>query len=58
MATALAHPISTAEPTAAELIATRPHLSMHAMDGLVMDDVPLNAIADAAGTPPHWPTRN
>ena len=24
---------------------------MHAMDGLVMEDVPLNAIADAAGTP-------
>jgi diaminopimelate decarboxylase len=51
MAAALTHPISTAEPTTAELIATRPHLSMHAMDGLVMDDVPLNAIADAAGTP-------
>ena len=41
----------TPEPTTAELIAARPHLAMHAMDGLVMDDVPLNAIADAAGTP-------
>lgn len=46
------HPASDApEPTAAELIAARPHLSMHAMDGLVMDDVPLNAIADGVGTP-------
>jgi diaminopimelate decarboxylase len=41
----------TPDPTAAELIAARPHLSMHAMDGLVMDDVPLHAIADAVGTP-------
>jgi len=51
MAAAVTQPISTPEPTAAELIAARPHLSMHAMDGLVMDDVPLNAIADHAGTP-------
>jgi diaminopimelate decarboxylase len=41
----------TPEPNIAELIATRPHLRMHAMDGLVIDDVPLNGIADAAGTP-------
>ncbi|MGC1408025.1 MAG: diaminopimelate decarboxylase, partial [Acetobacteraceae bacterium] len=41
----------TPEPTAAELIAARPHLAMHAMDGLVIDDVPLNAIADDVGTP-------
>src|SRR6201989_2393230 len=39
------------QPTAAELIALRPHLSMHAMDGLVMDGVPLNAIAEDLGTP-------
>jgi diaminopimelate decarboxylase len=39
------------EPTAAELIAARPHLTMHAMDGLSIDDVPLNAIADNVGTP-------
>jgi diaminopimelate decarboxylase len=39
------------DPTIAELIAARPHLRMHAMDGLVMEDVPLNRIADAAGTP-------
>ncbi len=40
-----------ADPTAAELIAARPHLSRHAMDGLVMEGVPLSAIADALGTP-------
>jgi diaminopimelate decarboxylase len=39
------------DPTAADLIAARPHLAMHAMDGLVMEDVPLAAIADALGTP-------
>ena len=39
------------EPTIAELIAARPHLSMHAIDGLIVEDVPLNAIADAVGTP-------
>ena len=39
------------DPTTAELVAARPHLSLHAMDGLVMDDVPLNAVADAVGTP-------
>ena len=41
----------TPEPTTAELIAGRPHLALHAMDGLVIDDVPLNAIADDVGTP-------
>ena len=41
----------TPEPTVAELIAARPHLAMHAMDGLLIDDVPLNAIADDVGTP-------
>ena len=41
----------TPEPAAAELIAARPHLAMHAMDGMVIDDVPLNAIAEAVGTP-------
>jgi len=39
------------EPTIAELIAARPSLSMHAMDGLLLEDVALNAIADAVGTP-------
>ena len=39
------------DPTVAELIAARPHLAMHAMDGLVLEGVPLAAIADAVGTP-------
>ncbi|MBV8094409.1 MAG: diaminopimelate decarboxylase [Acetobacteraceae bacterium] len=42
---------SNPDPTGLELIAARPHLSMHAMDGLVMEGVPLTAIADALGTP-------
>ena len=41
----------TGDPSVAELIAARPHLSMHAMDGLLMEGVPLNAVADALGTP-------
>ncbi len=45
---ALAH---DPDPTTAELIAARPHLSMHAMDGLLMEGVPLNAVADAVGSP-------
>lgn len=49
MASSPAH--DTPEPTAAELIAARPHLRMHAMEGLLIDDVPLNAIADGVGTP-------
>jgi diaminopimelate decarboxylase len=39
------------DPSIAELIAARAHLTMHAMDGLTMDEVPLNRIADAVGTP-------
>ncbi|MBV8870561.1 MAG: diaminopimelate decarboxylase [Acetobacteraceae bacterium] len=39
------------DPTPAELLAARPHLSMHAMDGLLLGDVPLAAVADALGTP-------
>lgn len=39
------------DPSIAELIAARPHLSMHAMDGLVIEDVALNGVADAVGTP-------
>ncbi len=45
------HPTGIAEPSIAELIAARPHLTMHAMDGLVMDGVPLARVADALGTP-------
>src|ERR1700722_5529819 len=39
------------DPTIAELIAARPHLRLHAMDGLTVEDVPLNLIADKTGTP-------
>ncbi len=46
----LLHP-TTEEPTIAELLAARPHLTMHAMDGLLLESVPLNGIADAVGTP-------
>ena len=38
-------------PSIAELIAARPHLRYNAMDGLLMEDVPLNRVADAQGTP-------
>ena len=41
----------TDDPDFAELIAARPHLAMHAMDGLLVEGVPLLAIADAVGTP-------
>ena len=40
-----------ADPSTGELVAARPHLSLHAMDGLLMEGVPLNAIADAVGSP-------
>ncbi len=39
------------DPTLAALLAARPHLAMHAHDGLVMEGVALNAVADALGTP-------
>lgn len=39
------------EPTAQELIAGRPALSVHALDGLLFEGVPLAAIARAHGTP-------
>jgi diaminopimelate decarboxylase len=39
------------DPTVAELIAARPQLRMHALDGLVLEDVPLAAIAAELGTP-------
>ena len=51
MALSMPAPTETPTPSIAELIAARPHLTMHAMDGLLLDDVPLNAIADSLGTP-------
>ena len=51
MATNIARLADQPPPDIAELIAAHPNLSMHAMDGLLMDGVPLNAVADALGTP-------
>ncbi len=39
------------DPSVRELIAQRQALSMHARDGLLLEEVPLAAIADALGTP-------
>lgn len=41
----------TADPSFAELLAARPHLTLHAMDGLMMEEVPLARIAAEVGTP-------
>ncbi|MCQ4161450.1 diaminopimelate decarboxylase [Roseomonas sp. GC11] len=40
-----------ADPSFADLIAARPALSLHAHDGLLMEEVPLARIAREAGTP-------
>ncbi|MFT8468412.1 diaminopimelate decarboxylase [Acetobacter syzygii] len=40
-----------ADPSMAELLATHPHLTTDPMCGLMFEGVPLNAIADAVGTP-------
>lgn len=39
------------EPDLQDLLAARPQLEMHAQDGLWLEGVPLNAIADKYGTP-------
>ena len=45
-------PLSSApEPSVADLVAARPHLSMHGFDGLMLEGVPLSRIADELGTP-------
>jgi diaminopimelate decarboxylase len=41
----------SADPSFADLLALRPHLALHAMDGLVMEEVPLARIAQEVGTP-------
>ena len=61
MSTALAHPrpapafpaalSAETDPDMAALLAARPHLAMQAIGGLLLEDVPLHAIADALGTP-------
>ncbi|MFO1029327.1 MAG: diaminopimelate decarboxylase [Acetobacteraceae bacterium] len=43
------------DPSIQELVALRPWLKYDALDGLLMDGVPLNGIADGAGTP-TWVT--
>jgi len=61
MSFALTHlPIATADqgaddPGVAELLARRPQLSMQAVGGLMLEEVPLQAIAHALGTP-TWVT--
>ncbi|MCH4062735.1 MAG: diaminopimelate decarboxylase [Acetobacter sp.] len=42
---------ATLDPSPAELMARRPYLTADPVCGLVLEDVPLNAIADAEGTP-------
>ncbi|MGG5819255.1 diaminopimelate decarboxylase [Falsiroseomonas sp. HW251] len=39
------------DPSFAELLALRPQLTMHAHDGLTLEDVPLARVAREAGTP-------
>ena len=39
------------DPDMASLLARRPQLSMQAVDGLMLEEVPLQAIADQLGTP-------
>ena len=39
------------DPSFAELLAGRPHLSMNALDGLTVEGVPLARIAAAVGSP-------
>ena len=48
---ALAPQPDTPEPSLAEILAARPLLRLHAQDGLMLEGVPLAAIADAVGTP-------
>jgi diaminopimelate decarboxylase len=45
------HDTADDAPDIAGLIAARPHLSMHGLDGLLLEGVPLGRVADALGTP-------
>lgn len=49
----MADPIAytTPDPTVRDLLATHPHLTLDQQCGLMLDDVPLMAIADEVGTP-------
>ena len=48
---ALARQIEPDEPSTGEMIAARPWLRLHGADGLLLEGVPLAAIAEAVGTP-------
>ena len=41
------------DPSAGELLAARPHLEAHAFDGLLLEGVPLAAVAAEFGTPTY-----
>jgi diaminopimelate decarboxylase len=41
------------DPTPAELLASRPHLTRHAFDGLLLEGVPLAGVAQSWGTPTY-----
>ncbi|MDO9708051.1 diaminopimelate decarboxylase [Paracraurococcus lichenis] len=51
MASPLPVAFNDPDPSFAELLAARPHLSMNALDGLTVEEVPLARIAAAVGTP-------
>ena len=51
MSSILPHASRDADPDTAELLARRPQLSMQALGGLMLEEVPLQAIADSLGTP-------
>jgi len=51
MATSAPSPQTHNDPSFAELLAARPQLTSHALDGLLLDAVPLAAIGAAVGTP-------
>ncbi|HEX4260742.1 MAG TPA: diaminopimelate decarboxylase [Acetobacteraceae bacterium] len=51
MPDALPRPLADPDPSIRELIAARPALSLHARDGLLLEEVPLGQIAAACGTP-------
>ena len=52
MAASPATAADTPEPSIAELIAARPHLTMNAMDGLVIDEgVLVEIVAPGSGEP-------
>ncbi|UFN49693.1 diaminopimelate decarboxylase [Roseomonas sp. OT10] len=51
MSAPLPAPAEAGDPDFAELLAQRPQLSAHALDGLCLEGVPLARLAEAVGTP-------